>query len=40
MQDSVHLYDYTVKVLFLLHQHLPPDTLSGHTSRWDETRIF
>ena len=40
MQDSVHLYDYTVKVLFLLHQHLPPDTLTGHTSRWDEKRIF
>ena len=33
IQDSVHLYDYTVKVLFLLHQHLPPDTLTGHTSR-------
>ena len=30
IQDSVHLYDYTVKLLFLLHQHLPPDTLSGH----------
>jgi len=34
IQDSVHLYDYTVKVLFLLHQHLPPDTLTGHTSRF------
>ena len=33
IQDSVHLYDYTVKVLFLLHQHLPPDTLTRHTSR-------
>jgi len=36
IQDSVHLYDYTVKVLFLLHQHLPPDTLTGHTSRFME----
>ena len=34
IQDSVHLYDYTVKLLFLLHQHLPPDTLAGHTSRF------
>jgi huntingtin interacting protein 1 len=34
IQDSVHLYDYTVKLLFLLHQHLPPDTLSGHSSRF------
>jgi len=34
IQDSVHLYDYTVKLLFLLHQHLPPDTLSGHTARF------
>ena len=33
-QDSVHLYDYTVKLLFLLHQHLPPDTLTGHTARF------
>ena len=34
MQDSVHIYDYTVKLLFLLHQHLPPDTLTGHTTRF------
>ena len=34
IQDSVHLYDYTVKLLFLLHQHLPPDTLSGHAQRF------
>jgi len=34
IQDSVHLYDYSVKIIFLLHQHLPPDTLSGHTSRF------
>jgi len=34
IQDSVHLYDYTVKLLFLLHQHLPPDTLAGHTNRF------
>ena len=34
IQDSVHIYDYTVKLLFLLHQHLPPDTLTGHTSRF------
>jgi len=34
IQDSVHLYDYTVKLLFLLHQHLPQDTLAGHTNRF------
>jgi len=34
IQDSAHLYDYSVKIIFLLHQHLPPDTLSGHTSRF------
>ena len=34
IQDSVHLYDYTVKLLFLLHQHLPPDTLAGHAQRF------
>merc|ERR1719347_1110773 len=34
IQDSVHVYDYTVKLLFLLHQQLPQDTLAGLTDRF------
>jgi huntingtin interacting protein 1 len=34
IQDSSHLYDYTVKIMFKLHSSLPPETLSGHRERF------
>lgn len=34
IQDSSRLYDLLVKILFKLHQRLPPDTLSGHRERF------
>ncbi|XP_013381294.1 huntingtin-interacting protein 1 isoform X1 [Lingula anatina] len=34
IQDSCALYDYIVKLLFKLHAVIPPDTLSGHRSRF------
>jgi huntingtin interacting protein 1 len=44
IQDSSHLYDYTVKILFKLHASLPADTLLGHRERFNrqfnELRAF
>uniref|UniRef100_T1IJU8 I/LWEQ domain-containing protein n=1 Tax=Strigamia maritima TaxID=126957 RepID=T1IJU8_STRMM len=34
IQDSSHLYDFCVKLLFKLHSSLPPDTLIGHSDRF------
>jgi huntingtin interacting protein 1 len=34
IQDSSQLYDYCVKMLFKLHEMLPPDVLSGHRERF------
>lgn len=34
--DSCQLYDYVVKILFRLHSSLPPDTLSGHRTRFTQ----
>ncbi|KAM5237573.1 huntingtin-interacting protein 1-related protein [Ctenodactylus gundi] len=36
IQDSSHLYHYTVKLLFKLHSCLPADTLQGHRDRFHE----
>ncbi|XP_018412849.1 PREDICTED: huntingtin-interacting protein 1-related protein isoform X1 [Nanorana parkeri] len=36
IQDSSHLYHYTVKLMFKLHSCLPPDTLQGHRDRFHE----
>ncbi|XP_053502391.1 huntingtin-interacting protein 1 isoform X1 [Ictalurus furcatus] len=36
IQDSSHLYDYTVKLLFKLHSCLPAETLQGHRDRFHE----
>lgn len=35
IQDSSHLYDYSVKILFKLHKALPPGTLDGHRNRFN-----
>ncbi|KAG1654189.1 Huntingtin-interacting protein 1 [Nymphon striatum] len=34
IQDSSHLYDFCVKLLFKMHSSLPPDLLSGHRERF------
>lgn len=34
IQDSSQVYDYIVKLLFKLHNCLPPDTLEGHRLRF------
>jgi huntingtin interacting protein 1 len=34
IQDSSHLYDFSVKVLFRLHSVLPSSTLDGHRQRF------
>ncbi|TNM89643.1 hypothetical protein fugu_003877 [Takifugu bimaculatus] len=36
IQDSSHLYHFTVKLLFKLHACLPADTLQGHRERFHE----
>uniref|UniRef100_H3C5L8 Huntingtin-interacting protein 1-related protein n=1 Tax=Tetraodon nigroviridis TaxID=99883 RepID=H3C5L8_TETNG len=36
IQDSSHLYHFTVKLLFKLHSCLPADTLQGHRERFHE----
>ncbi|KAK3539180.1 hypothetical protein QTP86_028665 [Hemibagrus guttatus] len=36
IQDSSHLYHYTVKLLFKLHACLPADTLQGHRERFHD----
>lgn len=36
IQDASKLYDYCVKLLFRLHQELPPDTLAGHRERFQK----
>ncbi|XP_041855999.1 huntingtin interacting protein 1 related b isoform X2 [Melanotaenia boesemani] len=36
IQDSSHLYHFTVKLLFKLHACLPADTLQGHRDRFHE----
>lgn len=41
IQDSSQLYDYIVKVLFKLHNVLPPSTLEGHRKRFlDQFKIL
>uniref|UniRef100_UPI00358F16CE huntingtin-interacting protein 1-related protein isoform X2 n=1 Tax=Myxine glutinosa TaxID=7769 RepID=UPI00358F16CE len=35
IQDSSHLYDYVVRLLFRLHSSLPADTLLGHRERFN-----
>ncbi|XP_067466954.1 huntingtin interacting protein 1 related b isoform X2 [Thunnus thynnus] len=36
IQDSSHLYHFTVKLLFKLHACLPADTLQGHRDRFHD----
>uniref|UniRef100_H2TBE6 Huntingtin interacting protein 1 related b n=1 Tax=Takifugu rubripes TaxID=31033 RepID=H2TBE6_TAKRU len=36
IQDTSHLYHFTVKLLFKLHACLPADTLQGHRERFHE----
>ncbi|CAK6966478.1 huntingtin interacting protein 1 related b [Scomber scombrus] len=36
VQDSSHLYHFTVKLLFKLHACLPADTLQGHRDRFHD----
>ena len=36
VQDASQLYDYSVKILFKLHNALPADTLEGHRDRFSK----
>lgn len=36
IQESLQLYNHTVKILFKLHSSLPPDLLSGHRQRFGQ----